>query len=218
MAGAERTFVGFYWTLPVPRVGFTRLSDNADEAAACSRTIRYQRDLVRHFVTQECRGRLVGEIVWLELSPDRGSEYVDSAVDRAFTLCRTRGAELVYVDFGSRFGWRAHHHLRHRFEQTDIPCHPIDPNPVAGDDFDPVRHFQQWRSRLEKLKAAQPRGKALWQLVLALIAPYLPPESSVPDYQSAAALLNETGIRTSTGRDWTRDNLRMFVNKPRTTA
>ena len=46
MQGNTRA-VGFYWTLPVPWAGFTDLPTDVDEAAAQSRTIRYQRDLIR---------------------------------------------------------------------------------------------------------------------------------------------------------------------------
>jgi hypothetical protein len=43
MAGGGRAcprFVGFYWTLPMPKVGFTRLPEDAGAAAEASRTIR----------------------------------------------------------------------------------------------------------------------------------------------------------------------------------
>ena len=41
--------VGFYWTLPVPWAGFTSLPKAVDDAAKLSRTIRYQRDLIRRY-------------------------------------------------------------------------------------------------------------------------------------------------------------------------
>jgi hypothetical protein len=108
---------------------------------------------------------------------------------------------------------RAHQYLRHRIEQSDVHCRPLDPEPLDGEDFDPIRHFEQWRSRLEKLRASRLRGQALRQAILPVIAPYLPPASIPPDYQSAAALLRDRDIRTATGRLWTADNLRMFMNK-----
>ena len=40
-------FVGFYWTLPMPHVGFTKLPRDAEAAAEASQTIRYQRERVR---------------------------------------------------------------------------------------------------------------------------------------------------------------------------
>lgn len=40
----DRTFIGFYWTLPVPWAGFTKLNlSNIDKAAEQSRTIALQR-------------------------------------------------------------------------------------------------------------------------------------------------------------------------------
>lgn len=206
-----RNFVGFYWTLPVPRVGFTRLPEDAAEAAAQSRTIRYQRDLVHRFVRDEGVGRLIAEFVWLELAFDRGSAYVDTVLDKAFAACREHEAHLVYVDFGQRSGWRIHHHLRHRLNEAEVPIHGLDPERLPGEDFDPIRHFEEWRRRFEELRDAQPRGEALRETVREMIVPFLPPETPKPDYASAAAFLNREGIRSTTDRQWTRDNLRMFL-------
>lgn len=92
-----------------------------------------------------------------------------------------------------------------------MPCRGLDPEPDPEDGFDPVRHFRRWRHELDRLKAAQPRGEALRQMVLTAIQPHLPPETDPPDYRLAVALLEAEGIRTPTGKSWTRDNLRMFV-------
>jgi len=43
-AGTQR-YVGFYWTLPIPSVGFLKLSDDPDVAATQSKTIKYQREV-----------------------------------------------------------------------------------------------------------------------------------------------------------------------------
>ena len=83
-------FVGFYWTLPMPHAGFKELPKDAEAAAKASRTIRYQRDRVRLHVEAE-GGLLVGETVWLELEPDRGSRHVAGALEQAVDLCRPPG-------------------------------------------------------------------------------------------------------------------------------
>ena len=61
-------YLGFYWTLPVNWAGFRRLAVNIDDAAAASRTIRYQRERVRCYVA-ESRGRLVDEIAFIDMNP-----------------------------------------------------------------------------------------------------------------------------------------------------
>ncbi|WP_158169274.1 hypothetical protein [Methylobacterium mesophilicum] len=44
------SFVGFYWTFPVRWAGFLDLPDDVARAAQASRTVAYQRALVRRFV------------------------------------------------------------------------------------------------------------------------------------------------------------------------
>ena len=60
-----RKYVAFYWTLPIPSVGFLRLSDDPDIAVTQSKTIRYQREIIKEWAAEE-RGVLVGEITFLE--------------------------------------------------------------------------------------------------------------------------------------------------------
>lgn len=99
--------VGFYWTLPVPWAGFTKLPNDINEAAKASRTIRYQRDLIRHYAKDEgyC---LVHEEVFLEIEPDRGSELIPEPLAKVETICRTKDATLLYVDFSEVQRWRSH--------------------------------------------------------------------------------------------------------------
>lgn len=105
----RKGYVGFYWTRPVPSVGFTRLSPNVDQAAQQSRTIRYQRELAKAYVRDQ-NGELVDEIVFLELEPDRGTEMVTEPLEWAFAVCQQRAATLLYVEFWSEFQWRRHNH------------------------------------------------------------------------------------------------------------
>lgn len=88
----KRKAVGFYWTLPVPWVGFSGLSENIEEAAQQSRTIRYQMERVRSWAADEGY-ELVKEEVFLELAPDRGGEHVVPPLDKLAAFCRARDKE-----------------------------------------------------------------------------------------------------------------------------
>ena len=68
----KKSYVALAWTRPVPWAGFDRLSSDIDAAAMQSRTIRYQRDLIRQYV-REVQGVLETEVVLLELAPDRAT-------------------------------------------------------------------------------------------------------------------------------------------------
>ncbi len=209
-------FVGFYWTLPVPRFGFTRLPASVDEAAAESRTIRYQREVVRLHVARE-RGHMAGEIAWLEENPDRGGHFAREHVEKAFALCRATGATLLHVDFGEQFGWRKHGELRRLLAEAPAPitCRPLPPDGVLinGTYFNPVEHFREWRRVLEEARFT-PAGKEDYaRRISVLVAPFLPPERSIPDYAAAARFLDEQNERTTTGRSWSADSLRMFLKK-----
>jgi hypothetical protein len=93
--------VGFYWTLPVPWVGFERLPGQVDEAAKFSRTIRYQRDLIRRYATEH-RYKLMHEQVFIEIGPDRGSEYIIEPLEKAQKVCLQSDAVLLYVEFSEK--------------------------------------------------------------------------------------------------------------------
>lgn len=103
-------FVGFYWTLPMPSLGFRELPASADEAAKKSRTIRYQRDLARAFVRSQ-QGTMVDEVVFVEIRSDRGTEAVEPYVERALNACRKHHAQLLYIDF-THGGWRDHQFMQ----------------------------------------------------------------------------------------------------------
>lgn len=92
--------VGFYWTLPVPWAGFTHLPQDIDAAANASQTIAYQRALIRRHA-QERGYALIHEEVFLEIEPDRGSQYVRGPLRKLEALCRARHATLLYVDFSA---------------------------------------------------------------------------------------------------------------------
>ena len=206
-------FVGFYWTLPMPHLGFVRLPKDAEGAAKASRTIRYQRERVRRHVAAE-GGELVGEAVWLELEPDRGSRHVAAALEEAADLCRAAGARLLYVDFAERHGWRPHQQLKAFLDGLADPIahRPLDPDPIVidGRRFDPVQHFRRRRDEMAERGAPAERRQAVLGKILAFAAG-LPPAVPPGDHAALADALNRAGMRTTTGRKWTPDNLRAFL-------
>jgi hypothetical protein len=210
----SRRFVGFYWTLPLPHLGFIKLPKGAEEAAAVSRTIRYQRERIRQHVAEQ-GGELVGEAVWIELDPDRGSRHVKADLRRAVESCSKAKAQLLYVDFAERHGWRPHQQLKTFLgEFADGSLHrPLDPDPIVinGQHFDPVEHFRQWQRAMADRGTPAERRQEVRSQVLAAAAGQLPPAVPRVDYMSLAAMLNREGIRTTTGRRWASDNLRMVL-------
>ena len=212
--GSEPAFVGFYWTLPVPRFGFTTLPATADEAAAESRTIRYQRELVRHYAIDSCGGRIVGEVAWMEERPDRGGQFAEAYLKKAYAICRDERATLVYVNFAERYGWRRHTTLQELLQDAPVNCIALAPQTIEIDGglFNPVQHFQEWRTKLNALRLAPHEKQDYARQIASLIYLYLPPEIPKPDYKAAAEFLNEQRLQTTTGRNWSADSLRMFVN------
>jgi hypothetical protein len=98
-----RNFVGFYWTFPVPSAGFTSLPKDVEEAVQTSRTIRYQRQMIQQYVKSH-KGQLVGELIFLELQPDRGTEHIEATLTKALALCQKNKAQLLLVDFAQEGG------------------------------------------------------------------------------------------------------------------
>lgn len=140
----RQSFVGIYWTRPVPWTGFVTLPANADDAAARSLTIRYQRDLARRYVRNE-RGCMVNEIAILELAPDRASPEGAAAVTHLVAKTPPESIFLT-INFSQMLGWRPH-----RFLWANLPQeHTLQllPEPILIDCvvFDPIRHFRNWQS------------------------------------------------------------------------
>ena len=109
--------VGFYWTLPVPWVGFTSLPKAVDDAAKLSRTIRYQRDLIGRYAAEN-RFRLVHEEVFLEVYPDRASNQMLEPLRKVKAICEAQNAVLLIVDFWEIKRWRDHGQLRNWLEEA----------------------------------------------------------------------------------------------------
>jgi hypothetical protein len=201
-------YLGFYWTLPVNCAGFRRLPANIDAAAAASRTIRYQRERVRAYVA-ESRGRLVDEIAFIDMQPDRATDLVEGEL-RAKAAAHAGRATLLYVRFEETMHWRRNAYLLEAAREIGLDVLPLPPDPVSinGETFDPILHFRQWRECDEgartrlKLHAAQglraalaaaPKGNGRWQ--------------------AAAEWLNAAKILTSRGGRWTAENVRKHAGR-----
>lgn len=197
-------YFGFYWTLPVPWVGFTSLPDNVDEAEAASRTIRYSRQSVKAFVKEQ-GGTLVsgGEKACMELSPDRVSrEFADefeSFLDRA----EREGARVAVVDFAGRRGGRAHQYLSRLYDHPLCDVIPIDHEAVHHAGMNPFMHFAEWRLRTQEKIAGKKHHR---EQVLATLD-----EMEGGTLSGRANALNGMGLRTHGGKPWTADNLRKFL-------
>jgi hypothetical protein len=196
-----RSFVGLYWTLPVPWAGFRRLDRDVDVAAGQSRTIRYQRNLVRRHVAAK-GGRLLREVTLLELLPDRATPEAVGDL-RALVAAEPAGHVFCHVDFAAAHGWRQHPFLAQVLEGRE--CEALYPDPLAldGVTFDPVDHFRAWRNAERRHIDGKPDHAR--QVLAAIDA--LPP---MP-LGAMAARLNGDGLRTPTGKPWNAENLRKFI-------
>ena len=197
-------FVGFYWTLPINWAGFRGLPPDIEEAAAKSRTIRYQMHAVRNWVADN-GGSLIKEIIFIEVRPDRGTSAVISELGEVRKLCTNGRATLLYVDFAEAFHWRRHPHLHAYLQQNDISFIPLPPEPLVmdGKPFNPIKHFELSRAK-HQAKTRSLRELAIYELLAAA-------ERHQRDggtYQSIRDELNERQIRTPTGKLWSEDIVR----------
>ncbi|WP_131114269.1 hypothetical protein [Lichenihabitans psoromatis] len=203
-------FVGFYWTLPIPAVGFVRLPKAIDDAAAASRTIRYQRERVRRWVESQ-KGHIVAEFAFLELRPDRGSDAVAEELGKALRKAQETGATFVYIRFADYHQARLHPFMQVILQVTSVPCVglPPDPEQVGFETFDPIAHFRKSRKTLPRAWDSE-RQEALQAAVNAAVV-------AVGDVRGKAERiaehLNSSQIRTTNGRAWTGSNVRAFMRK-----
>ena len=202
--------VGFYWTLPVPWAGFTALPEDIDAAAEVSRTIRYQRELIRRHA-DEGNYRLVAERAFLEIEPDRGSEYVIDALQPLEAICRTEHAVLLLVDFGAVHGWRSHRHLsvwlKAAAQRAGIEVEALYPDEVLidGAEFDPSAHFSGWRMRQREWIASKDERVAKAHEAAQRL------HSAGKTFESIAKDLTKDAVRSATGKPWTADSVRKLL-------
>lgn len=195
--------VGFYWTMPVPWAGFQILSNDIDQAAEESRTIRYQRDAVRFFASLNGFD-LIHEEVFLEISPDRSSEHVIGPLEQAASLCRRENATLLYVDFDRVQGRRPHHELKKWLQSANIPSESLFDWNVPGLDFEPDAHFREWRRLQQEWTKEKPNRIAqARQRALTLV--------STKSYAEIAETLNKERLRSATGKPWTAEMVRKLT-------
>lgn len=204
-----RKAVGFYWTLPVPWAGFTALPEDIDAAARASRTIRYQRDAIRRHAAEN-RYDLIAEKVFLEIAPDRGSEYIREPLAEAGQICRDNDAVLLFVDFSFVQGWRSHHAMDDWALNAGLDVCPVTPDPIMmdGQSFEPDAHFVAWRKRQSEWRA----NKA--QRVEVAFAEARKLLEDGASHHAIADSLNERQIRSATGKLWTRDNVAKLLAQP----
>jgi hypothetical protein len=213
----RKRYVAFYWTRWVPPqyvkqgTGFTSLSENPNEAARQSRTIRYQRELIKRFVTDE-KGELADEVVYLEKHLDRGSEAIVPPLQKAGHLCHAKKASLLYVEFWSETHWRKHNYLlrtlkeigRGGIEVVPVVACPIHIEGEPG-DFDPIEHFQTWDEEIEYSR----RRRDTAENALREMASKYPGRGR---YKLIAAELNDKRVPTLSGRtEWTDEIVRQLI-------
>lgn len=194
-------YVGVYWTRPVPWAGFVTLSPDPATAAGQSRTIRYQREIIRRFV-RDADGILDHEVALMELAPDRATP--ESMAELEKTVASVSPAAIfLSVEFSETRGWRPHPFLRKGLPPDRTLALPPEPLLIDGALFDPISHFRQWRAQ-EKAhigNKAQHRAR-----VIEALRPVID-----ESYPNKAVFLNKAGIGTNGGRHWTADNLRKFL-------
>lgn len=202
----KRKAVGFYWTLPVPWAGFDKLPDNIELAAGASRTIRFQRALINRFAAEE-GFEVVHEAAFLEVEPDRGSEFIEGALEAAAAKCRQFGATLLFVDFSGAQGWRSHGPMLQWLREADIEALPIEATEVVmdGQVFDPHEHFAEWRDRQRKW-SAEKGGRRTVALARAVDL-----QQEGLSHTAIATRLNEEGVRSLSGKPWTGEGVRKFL-------
>jgi hypothetical protein len=202
-----RNAVAFYWTLPVPWAGFRTLPEEIDAAAKVSRTIRYQYELI-HRHAKDRSYQLVAEKVFLEIAPDRGSQYVVDALRPLEAICRSKEAVLLHVDFSLVQGWRGHSPLSHWPSHARIEVETLYPDEIQidGVTFDPNRHFTEWRERQQAWTASKPE-----RVARALAAAGRLRDAGWT-HKAIAQELNDERIPSATGTPWTADNIRKLLS------
>ena len=205
-------YVGFYWTLPVPRIGFRHLPRDPAAAAAVSTTIRYQRAATHRYVKAvegRLEGRLLGEIAFMDTQPDRSSDAVREALDQVRAVTGGRRAAVIHVAFDEK-SWRDNRHLVEYLREQDIERIPLSPEPidVDGERLDPIHHFADWRERETAAMSALRLGAYLG--LRAALAAFPGGEGR---WRTIADRLNADGIGTVRGGRWTPENVRKLAGR-----
>lgn len=196
--------IGFYWTLPVPWVGFHSFEDERDAAKAAtkSRTIAMQREIIQREV-RESHGELIHERVFIEIAPDRGSIAILEPLNTLLEMAKRENAMILCVDFRGAVGFRSHHVLDD-FAKANREYF----NTVYAYDADAERlrrHFKRWRNLHSEWSEAK-HDRAAKALVRSQAL-----RDEGFSFPKAAKVMNEEGIPSLTGRPWNGDNLRKLL-------
>lgn len=199
-------YVGFYWTMPVNWAGFRTLPTDPEAAAKKSKTIRYQVERVRRDVDL-MKGELVGEFVYMEISPDRATSAVVESLKGAIALCASKDATLLYVNFADAHYWRKHTFMISALEESGIMHEALSPDPImiGGRQFDPVYHFRGWRAFHESERGLR-RDRALSELFRVR-------NLGLGSHQAICDELNARGVPTKTGVAWTAECVRKTLKR-----
>lgn len=199
--------IGFYWTLPVPWAGFTKLPKSVEDAAKISRSIRYQVERIRRWVKDQ-NGTLFHEEVFLETRADRGTSAILPEVERLLAKATALDASLVLVNFADAFNWRAHSPLWSRLE-GEASVMALDPAPLLMDGawFTPVEHFRSWQDINAAHSALKPSVKSELTTQLRAMKDY------GASFAEIARVLNAEGVTTPNGKPWRADNLRKLMGE-----
>lgn len=193
----------------MPWAGFARLPSDVNEAAAISRTIRFQRDLIRSYAKRNGL-ELVHEATFLEIDPDRGSDLVRAALDQAAAECRQHAALLLFVDFSTVQGWRSHEPMTEWLREAEVDALPIEAAAIKIDGaiFDPHEHFSDWRTRQREWSDGKPERAARARAAIAELVGQKMKNPQIAQH------LNDTGVRSLSGKPWTADGVRKFLRNP----
>jgi len=199
----QRKVIGFYWTLPAPWAGFSRINElDVEKAAGQSRTIKLQREIIRRWA-QEHRKEIVHEQVYLEIAPDRGSDQVRPVLKNLIALATEQNAEILYIDFGKEIRWRSHHFL-----EGIVGSHIDSFMPIALRDHeakDLENHFSSWRKSHEEWQQDKTtRNRVAWDFAKAL-------RDQGISFPEVALQLNDAEVHSPTGKKWSGDNVRKFL-------
>lgn len=209
-------YAALYWTRPVKWAGFTTLPTDPDEAAKLSRTILYQKELVRRWARDEKPPiMLAAETAYIDEQSDRSSPGIGDAIAALRKRCGPGPAVLVYVDFERDGLARKNRYLLSLPAELGFDeVRPLWPDEVMinGKRFNPREHFQAWREQDEDGKAALRR-----HVNAGLATAFVQVPEGSGRYRAMADHLNSRGIRTLRGVPWTEDNVRMALAKTWTT-
>lgn len=182
------------------------LPSGIDDAAASSRTIRYQLEAVRAYAALQDY-QIIREEAFLEIEPDRGSDLILEPLHKIEAFCRAENAILLYVDFSDVQGWRSHLPMQDWSSRTRIETLPISPEPMTidGKRFDPREHFRAWRKsqhewsagKIDRIARARARAEEL--------------HSHGKSFVEIADILNGDNLRSATGKPWNAEMTRKLL-------